>query len=150
MINDSRFYSELNKIFDANPTVDFIRTPRFAPVYNDNSYAAVQWWLGFARQLFGDGFVDRSRETLLRKNEEYAGEDDRYSNFKLAATLAACTAMTALNMFKLKHYVWFENFVKKGCKAPQEQAAEHIGDIFNYTVLGYIYQTFIINHSKEI
>lgn len=149
MINDSRFYSELNKIFDANPTVDFIRTPGYAPVYNDNSYDAVQWWLCYARQLFGDGFIDRSRETLLRKNEEYAGEDDRYSNFKLAATLADCTAITALNMFKLKHYVWFKNFVKNG-KGQIEQAEEHIGDIFNYTVLGYIYQTFLINHSKEI
>lgn len=150
MINDSRFYTELNKIFDANPTVKFIRQPKQAPVYNDNSYEAVQWWLDYARGLFGDEFITRSRETLFRKNAEYAGEVDRYSNFKLAATLADCTVITALNMFKLKHYVWFKTWIKDDVASAGEVTEEHIGDIFNYTILGYIYQTFLINNSKEI
>lgn len=81
--------------------------------------------------------VDRCRDTLCLKANEYA-TDDRLHNFKIAADLQGCTPITALAGMMAKHTVSVYDLIQKneqGYAISRDMWFEKIGDSINYLLL---------------
>lgn len=81
--------------------------------------------------------VDQMRQVLLKKAGEYATDDDRLHNFRVAAAFQGCTEQQAALGFLTKHLVSISDMVSQGTfKAfPLAVWDEKIGDALNYLVL---------------
>lgn len=119
-------------------------TPCYSlPDFRDNSFKAMKVIAGamLCFKTRTEVFKDASR-VLRLKSHEYSTSANRYMNFENAAIPAKIQPIEVLNYYKLKHWEW--------CRANQPTPEnidslgdspfrEHYGDLFNYTVLGYIY-----------
>ncbi|MCC6345670.1 MAG: hypothetical protein IT388_00625 [Nitrospirales bacterium] len=96
-----------------------------------------------------DAAVERNRDTLIRKGEEYTRGTDRFSNFKKAAGLLGCSQEKALHGMLVKHLVSISDLVDdlEGNRcAPIEMWREKIGDIQNYL---YLLEGMIVERLTE-
>jgi len=81
--------------------------------------------------------IEKTKQTLLAKADEYA-RGDRLSNFKKIAALTDSTPETACLGLVAKHIVAlfdFTNDLEQGTLQSQERWDEKIGDIVAYMVL---------------
>jgi hypothetical protein len=85
-------------------------------------------------QVFRDTF-DKAARVLLTKAEEYASDEDRLHNFKLASHLTGGTPEQALWGFLVKHLVSIHDMVLNGKEYSFEVWDEKIGDSINYLIL---------------
>jgi hypothetical protein len=72
---------------------------------------------------------------LLEKSAEYATEEDKLHNFKVAATLNGETPEQALWGMQTKHIVSISDMVQSGKQFPKEVWDEKLGDFINYAIL---------------
>jgi hypothetical protein len=79
--------------------------------------------------------ISRCKDVLLRKQKEYATDDDRLHNFKIAAAFQQCTTEQALFGFLAKHLVSLSDMCKSGEKYSEDIWDEKIGDSINYLLL---------------
>lgn len=82
--------------------------------------------------------ISRCENTLCRKADEYAADDDILHNFKVAAELQNCLPTTALGGMMAKHTVSVYDMIQgleNGRSYPQELWDEKIGDSINYPLL---------------
>lgn len=82
--------------------------------------------------------MDRSRDTLAHKADEYAKDGDRLSCFKKAGGLLGCTPEAALLGMLVKHWVSICGMVddlSRGKDWPREVWREKLGDNINYSYL---------------
>lgn len=78
--------------------------------------------------------IEQCRKVLFLKAQEYATDEDRLHNFKLAAALTQGTPEQALWGFAVKHLVSISDMVKDG-EYPKAVWDEKIGDAINYLIL---------------
>lgn len=74
-------------------------------------------------------------EVLGRKASEYATEDERLHNFKMAALMTGMTPEQALMGMLVKHLVSVIDTVREERTPTQSLADEKIGDCVNYLIL---------------
>lgn len=81
--------------------------------------------------------VEACRRTLIRKAAEYTGDEDRLSNFRIAAALQTTNPFDALGGMLAKHVVSIFDLVRKEdpTTVPLEVWDEKIGDALNYLIL---------------
>lgn len=82
--------------------------------------------------------ISRCENTLCRKADEYAADDDRLHNFKVAAGIQNCLPTTALAGMMAKHTVSVYDMIQgleNGRSYPLEMWDEKIGDSINYLLL---------------
>ena len=82
--------------------------------------------------------IERCEATLCKKADEYAVDDDRLHNFKVAAGLQDCLPTTALAGMMAKHTVSVYDMIRgleEGKSYPIELWSEKIGDSINYLLL---------------
>ena len=82
--------------------------------------------------------IERCENTLCKKADEYAVDDDRLHNFKVAAGLQDCLPTTALGGMMAKHTVSVYDMIRgleNGMCYPIELWNEKIGDSINYLLL---------------
>lgn len=79
--------------------------------------------------------VELCRETLIRKGKEYADNEDRLINFKVAAALQACTPRAALGGMLAKHIVSVYDLVNEDHVSNLDLWNEKLGDALNYLFL---------------
>lgn len=79
--------------------------------------------------------LERCRQTLIKKNQEYAPEFDPLNNFKEGAEVSGLTEEQVLFMYMTKHLVSIRDIVFGKVPANRELIREKTGDIINYLVL---------------
>jgi hypothetical protein len=82
--------------------------------------------------------VAKARRTLCGKAAEYAENDDRLHNFRIAAGLQGCTPVKALGGMMVKHTVSVYDLIRRheqGVEIPPELWDEKIIDSINYLIL---------------
>ena len=79
--------------------------------------------------------VKRCRDVLFQKAQEYATNEDRLHNFKVAAAFLQGTPEQALLGFAVKHFVSISDLVRDGELHPAAMWDEKIGDAINYLIL---------------
>lgn len=82
--------------------------------------------------------IDRCENTLCKKADEYAANEDRLHVFKVAAGLQDCLPTTALGGMMAKHTVSVYDMIQgleNGRSYPIELWDEKIGDSINYLLL---------------
>ena len=82
--------------------------------------------------------IERCENTLCKKADEYAVDDDRLHNFKVAAGVQNCLPTTALGGMMAKHTVSVYDMIRgleEGKAYPIELWNEKIGDSINYLLL---------------
>lgn len=79
--------------------------------------------------------ITQIRNTLNRKAVEYAVNDDRFHNFKVAARINNTTPEKALKGMMLKHEVSVQDLIDNPGSATEELINEKIGDNINYLIL---------------
>ena len=75
------------------------------------------------------------RETLSLKGNEYAFNDDRLHNFKVAGRIKGESPEEALYGMLIKHLVSVEDLVKGRLENRRSIVAEKLGDVRNYLIL---------------
>jgi len=75
------------------------------------------------------------KQILGSKAEEYAQDDDRLYNFKVAAMMTQTTPARALWGMASKHLVSVQDLVYGKTAATTEMVDEKIGDTINYLIL---------------
>lgn len=81
-----------------------------------------------------DSRLQKIRDVLAVKGEEYASNDDRLHNFKEAAKFLCTTPIKACLTFLTKHLVSVVDLTER-VAAPYHLVDEKIGDAINYLVL---------------
>lgn len=79
--------------------------------------------------------LDKTKETLSAKAEQYQRNGNRYWNFDKAADFMGITPEQALWGFVMKHITALGDFVDMGGETSMEQWEEKIGDIICYLIL---------------
>lgn len=79
--------------------------------------------------------LKRCENTLIKKNKEYAPNDDPLNNFKEGAEMSGLSMEQVLFMYCLKHLVSLRDIVFKKVDSDTEMLREKTGDIINYMVL---------------
>lgn len=79
--------------------------------------------------------IEQCRDTLLTKSREYATDEDKLHNFKVAAVIVQGTPEQALWGFLAKHLVSLSDMVHSDDFYPTGVWDEKIGDAMNYLVL---------------
>ncbi|HNX81691.1 MAG TPA: hypothetical protein PKL77_06050 [Candidatus Omnitrophota bacterium] len=85
-----------------------------------------------------DAVVERCRSVLNKKSYEYAGDNDRLHNFKIAASIQGETAVKSLGGMYAKHAVSVFDMIsrhEKGERFSREKWEEKITDSVNYMIL---------------
>lgn len=82
-----------------------------------------------------DEFLNKTRTTLVKKQDEYNLEVDRLGFFKRAAVMANTSPEYVLYCFLLKHLVSLSDMTTSRKKFPKELWDEKLGDIINYLLL---------------
>ena len=89
-------------------------------------------------EQFEDVFNNRifeCRSVMSRKSSEYASNDDKLHNFKVAAQLQGCSEERALGGFLAKHIVSIFDLINSEHYVPKSIWDEKIGDALNYLFL---------------
>lgn len=83
--------------------------------------------------------VTSIHKLLTVKGGEYAGSDDRLSNFKRGATLTGCTPLQVAFIYASKHYDAISTYIKKAALVQEQVLSEPIDgrldDLINYCLL---------------
>lgn len=79
--------------------------------------------------------IQRCEQTLIKKNEEYAPNDDPLNNFKEGAEMSGLSMEQVLFMYCLKHLVSLRDIVFGKVESSDELLHEKTGDIINYMIL---------------
>lgn len=83
--------------------------------------------------------IEKIRKVLADKGAEYATNDDRYHNFRIAARMLGTTPEKALKGMMVKHEVSVMDLIELAEKSPEKLTAalidEKIGDNINYLIL---------------
>ena len=82
--------------------------------------------------------IERCENTLCKKADEYAANEDRLHNFKVAAGIQNCLPTTALGGMMAKHTVSVYDMLRgleEGKSYPIELWNEKITDSINYLLL---------------
>lgn len=79
--------------------------------------------------------MKRASQVLVKKAEEYASDEDRLHNFKVAAKLQGITVEQAVVGMMAKHVTSVFDMVMSGEDFPMEMWHEKIGDNLNYLIL---------------
>lgn len=82
-----------------------------------------------------DSQLNTCRDMLVTKAREYADDNDRLHNFKVAAVLQDITVAQALRGMMAKHTVSVYDMVNSGETYPLELWGEKITDHINYLLL---------------
>jgi hypothetical protein len=82
-----------------------------------------------------EGQFEKSRATLIKKATEYAADNDRLHNFKVAAKLQGITSRAALAGMLAKHTVSVFDLLMADDLASPEMWDEKMGDSINYHLL---------------
>lgn len=82
-----------------------------------------------------DAQIEKCRNTMAGKAEEYADDVDRLHNFRVAAALENCTMEQALAGMMVKHTVSIYDMISSGADFPMAEWEEKIGDHLNYLFL---------------
>lgn len=81
----------------------------------------------------------RTADLLVKKGEEYAGTEDRLSNFKRGAALTGATPEQVLFVYMSKHYDSLATYIRKTAagQAPalSEPIEGRVDDLINYCLL---------------
>lgn len=81
----------------------------------------------------------RTRELLVVKGGEYAGDGDRLANFKRGAALTGCTPLQVAFIYLSKHYDGVSSYVKTSAQGKVRVSSEPIegrlDDLINYCLL---------------
>lgn len=85
-----------------------------------------------------DDALDRVRELLSRKGEEY-GKTGVFHNFKRAAGLTGGTVPQAIGGMMLKHIVSIYDMIEDYPQANVDMWKEKIGDAMTYLAILYAY-----------
>lgn len=84
-----------------------------------------------------DSLLDTTKNTLIRKTDEYNLDVDRLSCFKRAAAIQQVTSAQALLGMMTKHIVSIYDIVESDTWVTEAMAKEKIGDAINYLCLLY-------------
>lgn len=95
-------------------------------------------------QIF-EAQVEQSRAVLVAKAKEYANDDDRLHNFKLASHLIGGTPEQALWAFDVKHIISLRDMILSGKEFPEEVWLEKLGDYINY---GFLLRALIVDTGR--
>ena len=79
--------------------------------------------------------LKRCEDTLIKKNKEYAPNDDPLNNFKEGSEMSGLIMEQVLFMQGLKHLVSLRDIVFGKVEGDTEMIREKTGDIINYMVL---------------
>ena len=79
--------------------------------------------------------LERCKEILLLKNEEYGSETDRLHNFNVGAAMTGKTPKEILGGFMLKHTVSIYDMINNKEHFDAKQWNEKITDHINYLLL---------------
>lgn len=83
--------------------------------------------------------IEKIRKVLADKGSEYATNDDRYHNFRVAARVLDTSPEKALKGMMVKHEVSVMDLIEWAEKSPEKLTAalidEKIGDNINYLIL---------------
>lgn len=85
-----------------------------------------------------DNRINKIKNILILKGEEYANDVDRLHNFKRASKISEISPERVLDGFLLKHYTSYRDILDNmdnGIIPDQEYIDEKIGDIINYFIL---------------
>ena len=82
-------------------------------------------------------FLEKTKATLIKKEDEYSLGEDRFAFFKREAQIANVTPEKALYFCMLKHITSFIDMINTGDKYSQELWFDKLGDIVNYCILLY-------------
>ena len=82
-------------------------------------------------------FLEKTKATLIKKEDEYSLCEDRFAFFKREAQIAGVTPEKALYFCMLKHITSFIDMINTGDKYSQELWFDKLGDIVNYCILLY-------------
>lgn len=87
------------------------------------------------QQKYFDQFVSKMRDTVLKKGDDYAGQEDRLSNFKMAGQIAGNSAeVNCFNLIGTK-IARLNQLLNSGVKANFESVDDTLLDLANYTFL---------------
>lgn len=89
----------------------------------------------FAFKTIVENQLDRSREVLLGKAEEYSSAQDRLHNFRVAAKLQGVSEKEALGGMMSKHTVSIFDMIRDDEDISVEMWDEKITDHINYLLL---------------
>lgn len=107
---------------------------------------------GLDFEKYFDKQVDSCRKVLVRKAGEYAEDDDRLHNFKVAAKLQGVRPVTALAGMMGKHTVSVYDLIRRyenGEVPSMKMWEEKIGDSINYLfLLGAMIEDLYINGNE--
>lgn len=79
--------------------------------------------------------LKRCENTLVKKNKEYAPNDDPLNNFREGSEMSGMSMEQVLFMYCLKHLVSLRDIVFEKVPSNTELLREKTGDIINYMVL---------------
>lgn len=83
--------------------------------------------------------VESTARLLMTKGTEYAGNDDRLSNFKRGAALTGITPLQVALIYLSKHYDALATYIRNDASGMQQILSEpiegRIDDIINYCFL---------------
>ena len=84
--------------------------------------------------------LEQCQKTLIRKSDEYASDEDRLHNFKVAARMRNISPVKALDGMMIKHLVSMVDMINRMDTddkyiPSQELVSEKLGDVINYTLL---------------
>ena len=84
-----------------------------------------------------EDFLEKTKATLIKKEDENSLGEDRFAFFKREAQIAGVTPEKALYFCMLKHITSFIDMINTGDKYSQELWFDKLGDIVNYCILLY-------------
>lgn len=82
-------------------------------------------------------FLDKTKAVLMKKEDEYSFEEDRFEFFKRMAEIEGVTPEQALLHCQAKHITSYVDMVQSGKKFSKELWFEKLGDLTNYCILLY-------------
>jgi hypothetical protein len=82
------------------------------------------------------GFEEECAGTMATKGREYAGNNDRFANFRGVADRIGITPLQAWGVFALKHVDAIFSFVREGQTFSTESIRSRYMDLRNYVDLG--------------
>jgi len=97
-----------------------------------------------------DDMVERCRNLLCTKDQEYKRDDDKLWNFKRASKFERCSPEKALRGMMTKHVVNIYDYVddlEKGVEHTIEQWDEKIMDNINYLIL---HRALLVERKGEV
>lgn len=87
-----------------------------------------------------DEVTKQMRETIVRKNHDYAGDEDPYKNFRLAEQIGVCTLEKAILVRMCDKMSRIGQLIDKESKVKDEAIEDTLIDLANYSIIlaGYL------------